>query len=132
MHELTSGDLNARLCLLHLRPCRIGCRSCCIGGSNCCVVLLLRDLVLRDDPGMTVAGTWDGVAMHGNGSAPMALAGVGLSDERRLTERGKGLDTMLGAVLPMFQVGLAAIAVGIAEAARAGHEPAGASRADAQ
>jgi alkylation response protein AidB-like acyl-CoA dehydrogenase len=74
-------------------------------------------LVLRDDQGLSVAGPWEGLGMRGNASAPMTLTGVKAGDDRRLTAAGKGLDMMLGVVLPAFQVGSAAVAVGIAEAA---------------
>ena len=37
--------------------------------------------------------------------------------DRALTADGKGLDMMLGVVLPLFQVGSAAVGIGIAEAA---------------
>jgi alkylation response protein AidB-like acyl-CoA dehydrogenase len=73
--------------------------------------------VLGGDRGLTVAGTWRGLGMRGNASAPMALDRVELGAERALTAPGKGLDMMLGVVLPAFQVGTAAVAVGIAEAA---------------
>ncbi len=74
-------------------------------------------LVLRHDPGLTVSGRWQGLGMRGNASAPMRLADVTLGPERALTADGAGLALMLSAVLPMFQLGSAAIAVGIAEAA---------------
>ena len=74
-------------------------------------------LALRDDSGLQVTGTWNGLGMRGNASAPMVLDNVILGMERALTAPGKGLDMMLGVVLPMFQVGSAAVALGIAEAA---------------
>src|SRR4030095_5342716 len=74
-------------------------------------------LVLRDDRGVTVAGAWEGLGMRGNASAPMAFDDVAVGDDRALTAAGKGLDMMLGVVLPVFQVGSAAVALGIAEAA---------------
>jgi alkylation response protein AidB-like acyl-CoA dehydrogenase len=74
-------------------------------------------LVLRDDQGLAVAGTWDGLGMRGNASAPMTLDNVAMGADRALTARGKGLDMMLGVVLPAFQIGSAAVALGIAEAA---------------
>jgi alkylation response protein AidB-like acyl-CoA dehydrogenase len=74
-------------------------------------------LVLRGDRGISVDGAWDGLGMRGNASAPMTLQDVELPRERALTEPGKGLDMMLGVVLPLFQVGTAAISVGVAEAA---------------
>lgn len=74
-------------------------------------------LVLRDDYGAIVSGSWRGLGMRGNESAPLTLENVAVDDDRALTAPGKGLDMMLGVVLPAFQVGSAAIAVGISEAA---------------
>jgi len=45
------------------------------------------------------------------------LTSVVVTSDRALTEAGKGLDMVLGVVLPLFQIGSAAIAIGIAEAA---------------
>ncbi len=58
--------------------------------------------------GSTVSGTWKGVGMRGNASAPMTLENVALGDDRALSAPGKGLDLMLGVALPVFQVGSAA------------------------
>jgi alkylation response protein AidB-like acyl-CoA dehydrogenase len=74
-------------------------------------------LVMKGDAGITVSGAWDALGMRGNASSPMTLAGVKVDDARLMSEDGKGLDTMLGVVLPLFQLGNAAISVGIAEAA---------------
>jgi len=74
-------------------------------------------LVLKDDAGVAVSGAWQGLGLRGNASAPMTLANVSIGADRALTANGKGLDMMLGVVLPLFQVGSAAIGVGIAEAA---------------
>ena len=74
-------------------------------------------LVLRDNHGLRVSGTWKGVGMRGNASAPMTLENVALGESRALSAPGKGLDMMLGVILPVFQIGSAAVAVGIAEAA---------------
>lgn len=74
-------------------------------------------LVLRDDAGVEVSGTWTGLGLRGNASAPMTLSDVSVGDERALSEAGNGLGLMLGVVLPLFQVGSAAVALGIAEAA---------------
>ena len=73
--------------------------------------------MLRGDRGFAPAGTWRGLGMRGNASAPMLLDDVALGADRALTAPGKGLDMMLGVVLPAFQAGTAAVAVGIAEAA---------------
>ena len=74
-------------------------------------------LVMRDDPGITVSGGWEGLGLRGNASAPMSLENVVLGNGRALSAPGKGLDMMLGVVLPAFQVGTAAVALGLAEAA---------------
>jgi alkylation response protein AidB-like acyl-CoA dehydrogenase len=74
-------------------------------------------LALDGDPGLAVSGAWRGLGMRGNASAPMTLDRVSLGADRALTADGKGLDMMLGVVLPLFQVGTAAVGVGIAEAA---------------
>jgi alkylation response protein AidB-like acyl-CoA dehydrogenase len=74
-------------------------------------------LVLKDDTGVSVTGTWRGLGLRGNASAPMTLDNVSVGAERALTADGKGLDMMLSVVLPLFQVGSAAVGIGIAEAA---------------
>jgi alkylation response protein AidB-like acyl-CoA dehydrogenase len=74
-------------------------------------------LVLRGDAGVTVSGAWEGLGMRGNASAPMTLENVTVDEERTLTPAGKGLEMMLGIVLPAFQIGTAAVALGLAEAA---------------
>jgi len=74
-------------------------------------------VVLGSDAGVSVTGAWRGLGMRGNASAPMALENVAVGADRALTDQGKGLDMMLGVVLPAFQVGTAAVAVGISEAA---------------
>jgi alkylation response protein AidB-like acyl-CoA dehydrogenase len=74
-------------------------------------------LVLKDDSGAAVSGTWSGLGMRGNASAPMTLTNVSVGAARALTAPGKGFDLMLGVVLPLFQVGSAAVALGMAEAA---------------
>ena len=74
-------------------------------------------VVLKDDKGVSVTGSWRGLGLRGNASAAMTLDRVALGSDRALTAPGKGLDMMLGIVLPLFQVGSAAVGVGIAEAA---------------
>ena len=74
-------------------------------------------LILQGDLGLAVDGPWSGLGMRGNSSSPMRLEGVVVGPERALSPPGKGLDIMLGVVLPVFQLGQAAIARGIAEAA---------------
>lgn len=79
-------------------------------------------MVMRSDAGVRIADAWDGLGMRGNDSAPVTFRDVVLSEDRALCEPGKGLDMMLGVVLPVFNLGNAAISIGIAEAAvRATH-----------
>jgi alkylation response protein AidB-like acyl-CoA dehydrogenase len=74
-------------------------------------------LVLKSDAGLNVAGPWDALGMRANASAPMTLREVEIPASRALTAPGQGMGMMLGAVLPIFNVGSAAISIGIAEAA---------------
>lgn len=76
--------------------------------------------VPRGTPGLTVSGTFDGLGLRGNASAPMRLDGVTVPTARRVCEDGAGFPLMMSAVLPWFQVGSAAVSVGIARAATAG------------
>lgn len=74
-------------------------------------------LVLSGDAGVTVSGPWDALGMRGNASAPMTLNETVLPAGRSFCEPGKGFEFMLGVVLPVFQIGNAAISVGVSEAA---------------
>lgn len=71
----------------------------------------------RDTPGLSVSGTWKGLGLRGNASAPVRLEGVELPAAHRLGDEGGGFALMMSAVLPWFQLGTAAVAVGIAAAA---------------
>ena len=74
-------------------------------------------LVLKDDAGFSVSGPWDSLGMRGNASAPMTLENCAVSTQRALCDPSDGFRTMLEVVLPWFNLGNAAISVGIAEAA---------------
>ena len=73
--------------------------------------------VPRDTAGVSVSGAWDGLGLRGNGSAPVRLESVSLPLSRRMTPDGMGFPLILEAVLPWFQLGSAAVSVGIARAA---------------
>ena len=74
-------------------------------------------LVLKGDQGFRVSGSWDGLGMRGNASYPMILENCTIPGDRALSKRGEGFPTMLGVVLPWFNLGNEAISIGIAEAA---------------
>lgn len=67
-------------------------------------------------PGLDIAGPWIGLGLRGNASAPMTID-IAVRDAVMLGEDGKGLDLMLGVVLPWFQLGQGAVSLGIAEGA---------------
>jgi alkylation response protein AidB-like acyl-CoA dehydrogenase len=74
-------------------------------------------LVLKDEPGLSVSAPWRGLGLRGNASGPMRLEGVRVAEDRALSEPGKGLDVMLGVVLPVFQLANAAVTIGMSEGA---------------
>lgn len=55
--------------------------------------------------------------MRGNSSIAVELEDVGLDDDARIGEAGGAADLVFGVVAPTFLVGLAAVNVGIAQAA---------------
>ena len=71
----------------------------------------------KTDVGIRVAGVWDAMGMRGNMSSPVTFDEVIISPERALSGQGKGLDMILNSVLPIFNIGNAAVSLGIAEAA---------------
>jgi alkylation response protein AidB-like acyl-CoA dehydrogenase len=73
--------------------------------------------VPADAPGLRVGAAWNGVGLRGNASAPIRFEGAAVPASCRLCAEGTGLATMLNVVLPWFQLGAAAVAVGIAGAA---------------
>jgi alkylation response protein AidB-like acyl-CoA dehydrogenase len=75
--------------------------------------------VPRGSQGLSVGGKWDGLGLRGNASAPLRLEGVRVSSRDRLSPEGEGFAVMLNTVLPWFQVGSAAVSIGIARAATA-------------
>jgi alkylation response protein AidB-like acyl-CoA dehydrogenase len=73
--------------------------------------------VPADAPGLRVGAAWNGLGLRGNASAPIRFDGVMVPASHRLSGEGAGFALMMIAVLPWFQVGSAAVAVGIARAA---------------
>jgi alkylation response protein AidB-like acyl-CoA dehydrogenase len=66
--------------------------------------------------GLTVQGAWRGLGLRGNASAPMTVD-VSVPAEYRLGEPGAGFGLMMQTVLPWFNLGNAAVSVGLATAA---------------
>jgi isovaleryl-CoA dehydrogenase len=70
------------------------------------------------DDGIAFDGTWEGLGMAGNSSVA-AQFDARVGDAARIGDAGTGAELVFGAVAPVFLAGLAAVNVGIAEAARA-------------
>ena len=77
-------------------------------------------LVPAGAPWLSVSGPWDGLGLRANASAPMTLDDCEVPSELRLTEDGAGFKTMLETPLPPFNLGTAAVALGLCRAAVAG------------
>jgi alkylation response protein AidB-like acyl-CoA dehydrogenase len=73
-------------------------------------------LVRKGQKGLSVAGSFEGLGLTGNDSAPMKLEGVEIAEDARLTPDGTGFKAMLEVVLPLFNLGSAALALGICRA----------------
>ena len=73
-----------------------------------------------DTPGLSVAGPWDGLGMRANASAPMILEDCEVEPGLQLTDDGAGFKAMLEIVLPLFNLGTSAVALGLCRAAVAG------------
>jgi len=71
-------------------------------------------------PGLSVAGPWDGLGMRANASAPMILDDCEVEPSQQLTDDGAGFKAMLEIVLPLFNLGTSAVALGLCRAALAG------------
>ena len=67
--------------------------------------------------GLSVAGPWDGMGLRANASAPMALEDCAVPSEAQLTEDGGGFEAMLNVVMPLFNLGSAAVSLGLCRAA---------------
>jgi len=74
-------------------------------------------LVPAETRGLSVAGPWDGLGLRANASAPVVLDDCEVSSDFQLTDDGAGFPMMLNVVLPLFNLGTAAVALGICRAA---------------
>jgi len=74
-------------------------------------------LVPRDSAGLDIGKGFNGIGLRGNDSTPVEAKGVKIPAGNLLGEDGKGLDVMLGTVLPLFNAMTSAVAVGLMTAA---------------
>lgn len=72
--------------------------------------------ILGADPGIKVAAPWSALGLRGNASSPMSIDTT-VAESARLGEPGSGFATMMGVVLPWFNLGNAAVTLGLAAAA---------------
>jgi alkylation response protein AidB-like acyl-CoA dehydrogenase len=70
--------------------------------------------------GLSVAGPWDGLGLRANASAPIALEDCEVPSQFQLTDDGAGFAAMLNVILPLFNLGSSAVALGLCRAAVAG------------
>lgn len=67
--------------------------------------------------GVSFDGRWEGIGMAGNSSVTMDLQDVAVPAENLLGAEGDGQDLVFSVVAPTFLIGLAAVNVGIGQAA---------------
>lgn len=77
-------------------------------------------LVSANTSGLSVAGPWDGLGLRANASAPIEMTDCQVPADFQLTDDGSGFPVMLNVVLPLFNLGSSAVALGICRAAVAG------------
>jgi alkylation response protein AidB-like acyl-CoA dehydrogenase len=70
-------------------------------------------LVPADSPGLSVAGSFDGLGLRGNASSPVSADGVLVPRSAMLGADGGGLDLALASVLPCFLICSAAMSTGL-------------------
>lgn len=76
-------------------------------------------MVLRTDPGLRIEETWDSLGMRATGSHDALFQGVHLSPDRLLNRRSLGKADARGAAsMAWFALGLSAVTIGVASAAR--------------
>jgi len=74
-------------------------------------------VVRAKQSGVRIAGSFDGLGLRGNDSAPVTLADVEVKEGDLISPLGAGATTMLQVVLPWFSIGTAAMSNGLARAA---------------
>jgi alkylation response protein AidB-like acyl-CoA dehydrogenase len=74
-------------------------------------------LVEKTTLGVECGSAWNGLGLRGNSSGPMTIRNCHVAEDGLLTEEGAGFKTMMETTLPWFQIGSAAVSIGISEAA---------------
>ena len=74
-------------------------------------------LVKEGIRGLSVAGSWNGMGLRANASAPVTLDNSPVPKDLQLTDDGAGFTAMLNVVMPLFNLGSAAVALGLCRAA---------------
>lgn len=75
-------------------------------------------VIAKNAEGFSTRGRFEGLGLTGNASAPMSLEDVAIDDATRLGDESSGFQTMLEVVLPYFQIGVASVSMGLAQAAQ--------------
>jgi alkylation response protein AidB-like acyl-CoA dehydrogenase len=70
--------------------------------------------------GLSITAPWDGLGLRANASAPIVLDDCQIPSDFQLTDDGAGFQAMLNGTLPLFNLGSAAVALGLCRAAVAG------------
>jgi isovaleryl-CoA dehydrogenase len=73
--------------------------------------------VSKDAAGVRFEGRWDGLGLRGNSSIAVEFDEVALDADALIGEAGEAAGLVFGVVAPTFLVGLAAVNLGIAQAA---------------
>jgi isovaleryl-CoA dehydrogenase len=94
------------------------------GHADVMLVLLQSDgegldcyAVPKDAPGVSFEGRWEGLGMRGNSSIAVLFEDVAVDGDAVIGTPGAGAELVFGVVAPTFLTGLAAVNVGIAQAA---------------
>jgi alkylation response protein AidB-like acyl-CoA dehydrogenase len=74
-------------------------------------------LARKGTNGLRVAGTFNGLGLRGNDSAPVEMDGLTVAKSHLISPLGEGPKTLLEVVLPWFAMGTAAMANGLCRAA---------------
>jgi isovaleryl-CoA dehydrogenase len=74
-------------------------------------------VITKDMAGVSFEGKWDGIGMSGNSSIVTIFEDVAVPESSRLGNPGDGQELVFQVVAPTFLAGLAAVNVGIAQAA---------------